>query len=149
MSYTRLLHHIVFRTKNSIPAIAPEHEETLYTYIWGVIKNKKSILYRIGGTPDHLHLLIDLHPSHSLSDFMRDLKVSSNKWLQENPHFPAFCGWAESYGAFSYGLDAKESIIKYIKNQKEHHKKESFADEFRRFMVKNEITIDERYFLKD
>ena len=149
MSYTRLLYHIVFRTRDSIPAMVPEHEETLYTYIWGVVKNKKSILYRIGGMPDHLHLLIDLHPSHSLSDFMRDLKVSSNKWLQENPHFPAFCGWAESYGAFSYGLEAKESIVNYIKNQKEHHKKESFADEFRRFVVENGITIDERYFLKD
>ena len=71
MSYTRLLYHIVFRTKHSVPAIEIAHEGELYSYIWGFIKNKDSILYRIGGMPDHIHLLIELSVKLALADFMR------------------------------------------------------------------------------
>ena len=119
MSYTLLLYHIIFRTKNSVPALSIEHESLLYRYIWRLVKNKNSVLYRIGGMPDHIHLLPALHPSLSISDFMRTLKTSTNTWLKENwQKFPLFRGWRTGYAAFTYGFSEKETIIRYIDNQK-------------------------------
>ena len=149
MSYTRLLYHIVFRTKYSKNTIPAEHEKELYAYIMGIIKNKKSKLYRIGGTENHLHLLVDIHPTFALSDFMRELKEHSSKWLATNPNFPNFEGWAVSFAGFTYNLNNKQTIINYIKNQKEHHKAVAFEKEYRQFLLNNGIDIDERYFLKD
>ena len=149
MSYTQLLYHIVFRTKGNKKTINEQNEKELYAYIFGYIKNKKSILYRINGTENHIHLLIDLHPTLSLSGFMRDLKEASSKWLKQNSNFPRFEFWAEGYGAFTYSIKEKDTIINYIKNQKEHHKTVSFKEEFRAFLEENGVEIDERYFLKD
>ncbi len=149
MSYTRLLYHIVFRTRNSKNSIPVEHEKELYSYIMGIINNKKGKLYRIGGMPNHIHLLLDIHPTIAVSDFMKELKENSSKWLSSNPNFPDFEGWAVSFAGFTYGLKEKQTIIDYIMNQKEHHKKVSFEEEYRQFLIENGIDIDERYFLKD
>lgn len=149
MSYTRLLYHIVFRTKSSKNTIVEQHEKELYAYILGIISNKKSKLYRIGGIPNHIHLLVDIHPTFAVSDFMKELKEYSSKWLSTNPNFPDFEGWAVSFAAFSYNFREKQTIIDYIINQKKHHKKISFEDEYRQFLIENGLEIDERYFLKD
>ncbi len=145
MSYTRLLYHIVFRTKHGKGTIPEEHEKELYAYIMGIINNKKSKLYRIGGTENHLHLLVDIHPTFAVSDFMRELKEYSSKWLGQNPDFPDFEGWAVSFAAFTYNLNDKQIIIDYIKNQKEHHKTVSFEEEYRQFLKENGVEIDERF----
>ena len=147
MSYTRLLYHIVFRTKHSVPAIEIAHEGELYSYIWGFIKNKDSILYRIGGMPDHIHLLIELSVKLALADFMRDLKTSSAKWLKNNTLFPCFCGWGNGYAAFTYNLKDKETIANYIKIQKEHHAGVSMQEEIKRLLQENGCQEDERFFL--
>jgi REP element-mobilizing transposase RayT len=115
----------------------------------GIINNKKSKLYRIGGIPNHIHLLVDIHPTFAVSDFMKELKEYSSKWLSTNPNFPDFDGWAVSFAGFTYNIKEKQTIIDYIKNQKEHHKKVSFEAEYRQFLIENGIEIDERYFLKD
>ena len=93
MSYTKLLYHVVFRTKYGNDTIPETHEKELYAYIMGIISNKKSKLYRIGGTENHLHLLFDMHPAFALSDLMREIKEHSSKWLKQNPNFPYFDGW--------------------------------------------------------
>ncbi|MDR3258077.1 MAG: IS200/IS605 family transposase [Fusobacteriaceae bacterium] len=149
MSYTRLLYHIVFRTKYSKNTIPEAHEKELYFYIMGIINNKKSKLYRIGGTENHIHLLVDMHPTLALSGFMKELKESSSKWLSKNPHFPDFESWGVSFAGFTYSLNDKQTIINYIKNQKKHHKTVSFKKEYRKFLIDNGIKIDERYFLKE
>ena len=149
MSYTRLLYHIIFRTKHSIPAISIEHKKELYKYIWGFVKNKESMLYRINGMPDHLHLFVELAAKLSLSDFVRDLKTSTAKWLTNNPLFPYFQGWGKGYAAFSYGLNEKDKIINYIMRQKEHHQSSNFETELRRLLGEHGCTIDEKYFMKD
>lgn len=149
MSYTRLLYHIVFRTKYGKNTIPEQHAKELYAYIMGIVNNKKSKLYRIGGMPNHLHLLVDIHPSFSVSDFMKELKEYSSKWLSQNSSFPNFEGWAISFAAFSYNINDKQTIIDYIINQKAHHATVSFEDEYRKFLIENGIEVDERYFLKD
>jgi hypothetical protein len=80
---------------------------------------------------------------------MKELKEYSSKWLKQNPNFPDFEGLAVSFAGFSYNLYDKQTIINYIKNQKEHHKTVSFEKEYRQFLIDNEITIDEKYFLND
>lgn len=150
MSYTNLLYHIVFRTKHSRPTICQAYEENLYRYIWGFVKNHKSVLYRINGMPDHLHLLVRLHPTIAVSDFMKNLKISTHKWLDEHKDwFPDFEAWSRGYCALSYSEKDKEMITNYIKKQKEHHAKEAYMDEVRRLLEECGVEIDERYFEED
>ena len=97
--------------------------------------------------PDHIHIFSDLHPSVCLSDFIKNIKVASNLWMKDSGKFPLFKGWQESYGAFTYSIREKDMIIEYIKNQKEHHQKESFFDEYKRLLIENGIEFDEKYLL--
>jgi len=146
-SHRQIYYHIVFGTKFHKATIPDEHCEELYKYIWGIIKNKKCKLYRINGSREHLHLLSDLHPSMALADFVRDIKTSSSIWLKQNEHFSKFSGWAEGYGAFTITHSDRNRIIEYIKNQKEHHKKEDFPGEYKRLLLEHEIIFDEKYLL--
>jgi len=145
-SYRQLLYHIVFRTKNSMPSIKPEHADQLFSYITGIIKSKNSHLYRINGTVNHLHILTDLHPSYALSDFMRELKVSTSVWMKGSGLFPGFDGWADGYGSFTCSYMDMGDLIDYIRNQPEHHRKKSFDEEYRSLIIQSGIKIDERYF---
>lgn len=149
MSYTQSIYHIVFRTKYGQDTIVEEHERELYTYLYGIVKNKKSHLYRIGGMPNHIHMLVDLHPTIALSDFMKELKEKSSKWLKTQPNFPDFVGWAEGYAALSKKSSDVETVTNYIKGQKEHHEKCEFPAEYRKLLEDHGVEIDERYFLKD
>lgn len=146
-SYRQIYYQIVFGTKYREHTIAEQHEQELYKYIWGIINNHNCKLYRINSMPDHIHIFSDLHPSVSLSDYVKDIKVASSIWMKETGKFPGFKGWQEGYGAFTYSADAKDRVIGYIKNQKEHHKKETFYDEYKRLLREHEISFDEKYLL--
>jgi putative transposase len=150
MSYRRLFYHIVFRPKNSARVINADKETLLYKYIWGFAQDKGAVLYRIGGMPDHIHMLVDIPPSISIAGFMRDLKTSSAVFMR-NHHddFPLFEGWAKSYCVLSYSFSEKENVINYIKGQKEHHKTVSFRDEYLKLLQEWGIDVDMKYFLKD
>ena len=149
MSYTNLIYHIVFRTYRSIPSIEEKHERELYAYMYGYINRNRGVLYRVGGMPDHIHLLLSLPPDLAVSEFVRGLKYATGSWLKQNPSFPLFSGWGEGYAAFSYSKDMIPIVKQYIINQKEHHHKVTFAEEYRRFILENGGEIDEQYFLKD
>lgn len=96
---------------------------------------------------DHIHIMSDLHPTVCLSDYIKDIKVATSKWMKEIGKFPAFEGWQSGYGAFTYSIKEKDNVINYIKNQKEHHKTETFYDEFRRLLIENGIEFEEKYLL--
>jgi REP element-mobilizing transposase RayT len=98
---------------------------------------------------EHIHILSDLHPSVALADYIKDIKVSSSKWMKESGYFPYFTGWAVKYCALTYAYRDKEMLINYIKNQQEHHQKESFQDEIRRFFREEGIDLDEKWFWMD
>ena len=149
MSYTTSYYHIVIRTYRSEPTINEEHERELYAYIYGIAKNLKCQTYRIGGIADHIHMFVSLPSYLSLASFAQRVKTDSSKWLKANPHFPRFCGWGREYAGFSYSLRDKDMIVGYIKKQKEHHRKKTFAEEHRAFLTENGVSIDERYFLRD
>ena len=144
MSYVQLLYHVIIRTKASQPALSLEHSDELYRYIWGIIKNKNSLLYRVNGVEDHIHILFSLHPTIALSDFMREMKAETSKMLKRTVGFEKFTAWSEGYAALSYSLKDKEMIINYIKNQREHHKTISFRDEYVDFLKAMNLELDER-----
>ena len=146
-TYRQIFYHIVFSTKNREATLAEKHADALYKYIWGIIKERNCKLYRIGGMEDHLHIFSDLHPSISLADYIKDIKQGSSNWMKGNGLFPKFNGWQDGYGAFTYNIKEKQIVIDYIKNQKEHHKTETFYDEYKRLLVENGIEFNEKYLL--
>lgn len=148
MSYTNLVYHIVSRTYRSEPTIIEENERELYAYIMGTVNNLKGKLYRIGGMPDHIHMLVSVPPTMALSGFMRRVKRSSSEWLITNTHFPSFAGWGQSYAAFTYSRADIPAVKNYIINQKNHHRAVTLESELRDLMTREGVKIDE-YFLKD
>lgn len=145
-SYRQILYHLVFRTKNSQKTLEPSYAGELFAYTLGFVKNKNSFLYRINCVENHLHLLVDLHPTIALADFIRDMKTSTSIWLKQSGKFPRFNGWSEGYAALTCAWKDKEMIVSYIKNQQEHHKHISFEDELRSLLKANGININEIYF---
>ncbi|GBD86922.1 transposase IS200 like protein [bacterium BMS3Abin03] len=144
-TYTQILYQIIFSTKNRKSVLLEENRPKLFKYVWGVINNHNSHLYRINGIEDHIHILSSLHPSVALADFVKDIKVSSSLIIKEEKLFPEFKGWQIGYGAFTYSIDAKERLIKYIIRQKEHHKKVTFVDEYKKLLKEFDIEFDEKY----
>ena len=149
MSYTTSYYHVVFRTLRSEPAIPVEHERELYAYLYGIAKNLCCQTYRIGGMPDHVHMFVSLPPALSLADFVQRMKTESSKWMKANPNFPYFHGWGREYAGFSYSLRDKDMIVRYIMNQKEHHRRVSFAEECQALFAENGMNDTSHYFLKD
>ncbi|NTS39559.1 IS200/IS605 family transposase [Flavisolibacter sp. BT320] len=146
-TYRQIFYHLVFSTKNRESSLTQNHQEALYRFIWGVINNRRCHLYRISGTEDHLHIFSDLHPSISLADYVKEIKVASSIWMGQNKLFPLFTHWQEGYGAFTCSVNERDAVIDYIKQQKEHHKTESFYDEYKRLLTENEIPFEEKYLL--
>jgi len=132
MSHSKLLSHIIFRTKRSQMTIHEEHAKELYCYIWGIIKNMNCILLQINGMPNHLHLFVQYPPTLAVSDLVRVIKANSSQWAKKSGYFPLFTGWASEYAAFSYSSRDRQMIINDIKNQKVHHQQVAFQDEVQR-----------------
>ena len=144
-TFTQIYYHIVFSTKDRTPALTVDHRENLFRYIWGILKNKDCHLYRIGGVEDHVHILTSLHPTVALSDLVKDIKVASSSWIQNEGFFPKFSHWQDGYGAFTVSHQNKDAVIDYIKNQETHHKKITFKDELREFLIQHGVVFDEKY----
>ena len=147
MSYTRLFYHIIFRTKYGVNAINEENEKILYRYIWGFIREHQSVLYRVNGMPDHIHLFVELHQTISVAEFVGKLKRATHLFLDKNKHlFPDFTEWSVGYCALSYGEQDKNKVITYIKNQKTHHQTIDFKNEMQTLFENEGMKVDLTYF---
>ncbi len=144
-TYSQIYIQVVFAVKGRQSLIQPEWEEKLYKYITGIVRNKEQKMIAINGMPDHIHIFIGMKPSCCLSDLVREIKKSSNEFINENKFSKFKFSWQEGYGAFSYSHSHIERVVKYIMNQKQHHRKISFKDEYIRFLKKFEIEHDEKY----
>jgi REP element-mobilizing transposase RayT len=144
-TYSQILLHIVFSTKNREPWITSDIAERLYPYMGGIVRAEKGILYDIGGVEDHVHLYLRWRPDESISDLMRTVKSRSSKWIHETfPSLQAFA-WQEGYSAFSVSKSQEAAVKKYIAGQAEHHKKEDFKSELLRLLRAHGVEFDERY----
>ncbi len=147
-SYTNLIYHIVFSTKNRQPLITDDVKSRLYDYIGGTIRKLGGIALAINGMDDHVHVLAKLRPDKSVSDVLRDLKANSSGWMHEVFPELKYLSWQNGYGAFTVSASQIENVKEYITNQEKHHRKiGSFRDEFIKLLRANEIEFDEKYLL--
>jgi len=146
-THTQICYHLVFSTKDRQPTLQANRRKDLFRYIWGILKNRESHLYRINGTEDHLHILTGLHPSVSLAVLVKDIKTGSSLWIKKERVFRMFSHWQDGYAAFTHSKLEIDGLIEYIKRQEEHHRRTSFADEYRRLLDEAGIEFDERYML--
>jgi putative transposase len=145
-SLVQIYVHIVFSTKNRQPFLKDRaFRERTHAYLKGICENQGSLSLKIGGTEDHVHILCRLSKTLDVSTLIRELKRDSSKWIKdENPELVDFY-WQQGYGAFSVSPSHVDALMKYIANQEEHHRRETFQDEFRRLCKKYGVEIDERY----
>ena len=144
-TYTQILYQIVFSTKNREKTMIESGQGKLYSYIAGLLKNKNCHLYRINGIEDHLHIITHIHPSVAAANLVKDMKLASSDFIKEQRIFPDFTGWQVGYSAFTYSIDAKENLIHYVMNQKVHHKRTTFREEYIKLLQEHKIEFDERY----
>ena len=144
-TFTQIIYHIIFSTKDRKPVLSSDNREKFFRYVWGILKKRNCFLYRINCVEDHVHILISLHPSVALADLVKDIKIATSNWIKEGEVFPKFDHWQDGYGAFTYSIKEKDTLIEYIKGQEEHHKKVMFYDEFKRLLIESGIEFDEKY----
>ena len=144
-TFTHLLTHIVFSTKDRAPLLDAELKPRLFAYMGGIIRELDGQVMLINGPADHVHILTTIPARTSLSDFRRDLKANSSGWVHKE--FPARrdFAWQTGYGAFAVSHSNLESVKEYIRNQEEHHHKLTFKEEFEAFLKRHEMAYDERY----
>ncbi len=147
-TFSQIYIQVVFAVKGRNSIIKTEWEEELYKYITGIVQNKDQKVLAINGSFDHIHLFIGMKPSCRLSDLVREVKKSSNVFINEKKFSRYKFEWQEGYGSFSYSHSAIDNVVKYIMNQKEHHKKRTFKDEYISLLKKFEIDYKEEYLFK-
>jgi REP element-mobilizing transposase RayT len=125
--------------------IQEKTEDELYSYLGGILKSCRSIPLKIGGTSNHIHVLCTLPKTMSLADLTEEIKKSSSKWIKtKDPIYRNFY-WQDGYGGFSVGWSQVEMVKRYISNQKKHHYKVSFIDEYKGLLEQNGIEYEEKY----
>ena len=144
-TYTNLLYHLVFSTKERRPLMTASMRAELYPYIGGIIRRLEGVQLEIGGVADHVHLLVKLRQDVTVADVLRDIKASSSGWLGERPDLGQWLGWQNGYGAFTVSASQVSPVREYIRNQEAHHRRLSFKEEFVRMLRANRVEYDEQY----
>ncbi len=147
-TFSQIYIQVVFAVKHRDSLIKPSWEEELYKYITGIIRNKGQKMLAINGVDNHIHFFIGMKPSCRLSDLVREVKKSSNNFITEKKFTNFKFDWQEGYGAFSYSHSALDNVIAYINNQKEHHRKKTFKEEYLEFLDKFKIEFKDEYLFK-
>jgi len=144
-SLAKILVHLVYSTKNREHILTNDIREELHRYTAGILKNYDSPAILINSVEDHIHILFTQSRNHSLADLVQQVKKGSSKWLKSKSRAFARFHWQNGYGAFSVSQSNVKKVTGYIERQQEHHKRQSFQDEFRAFLKRHEIEYDERY----
>lgn len=142
-TYVSDLVHCVFSTKHRRNLIKTEIQSHLWSFMGGIARKNKCKALIIGGTENHVHILLSLSADMALAKAMQLIKGASSRWMNEN-HTKDF-GWQEGYGAFTVSISQKASTIAYIESQAEHHRKRTFEEEFIAFLKKHDVEYDLRY----
>ncbi len=144
-SVSQILLHVVFSTRNRENLIPPDLEKELYAYMASVCRNRKSLAYRIGGTENHVHIACTLARTLTVADLLEDIKKTSSAWIKMRDSRCTKFAWQSGYGAFSLGQSQLPTLIAYIENQHQHHRKRDFKAEFLELLQRYGIDCDERY----
>lgn len=144
-TFTQIYIQVVFAVKGRQNLIAKDKKEELHKYITGIITRRDQKLLAIHCMPDHIHILIGLKPTVTISDLVRDIKSGSSKFINDNRWIQGKFHWQDGYGAFSYGHSQLDRVIRYIENQEQHHARRSFKEEYLEFLEKFHVDYDEQY----
>jgi REP element-mobilizing transposase RayT len=144
-TYASLHYHVIFSTKNRVKYISPEIERRVWEYIGGVARKHRMTAIQLGGVEDHVHALVTAPPSLAPSQIAQFLKGNSSRWIHEE--FPKLRGfeWQDGYGAFTVSKSNLAEVVRYIQNQREHHRRRTFQEEYMDFLRKHGVEYDERY----
>jgi len=144
-TFTNLLTHVIFSTKDRVPSIGPELKPPLLSYMGGIIRELHGKAVAIDGTDDHVHLLLLMPPALSISETLRVLKTNSSRWVNGERGRKKAIAWQAGYGTFSVSYSNAPAVARYIHVQEEHHRRVSFQEEFVAFLKRNGIAYDEQY----
>ena len=144
-TYTQLYIQFVFSVQGRANLIKEDFRDELEKVMCGIVSNQKCKTYAIYCNPDHTHLCAGMHPTISPSKLMEQVKSGSSKWLNEKKYIPGKFFWQDGFRAFTYSKSHIDKVVKYILNQPEHHKKQSFRDEYLLLLQKFEIEYDAKY----
>ena len=148
-TYTNLLFHIIYSTKYRKPSIDPLWQDELYAYIGGILRDNRGVLLKAGGIEDHIHLLAKLPPTIAVSDMLRLMKANSSKWINETKKPKKSFEWQPGYAAFSVSESQVGTVESYIENQREHHQKRTFQEEFLLLLEKHGIEYAPQYVFEE
>jgi REP element-mobilizing transposase RayT len=144
-TFSQIYIQVVFAVKGRDCLIHSTWEDELYKYITGIVRNKEQKMLAINGMPDHIHFVIGMKPSCCLSDLVREIKKSSNEFINDKKFLNHKFSWQEGYGAFSYSHSALDNVINYVLKQKEHHRQKTFREEYVDFLKKFEVEFKDEY----
>lgn len=147
-TYTQIHIQVIFAVQNRQGLIQNHWKNDLYKYITTIIQNHEHKVLQINGMPDHIHILIGMRPTQSLSDLMKQIKQDSSKWINKTGIINGKFSWQAGYGAFSYSKDQLPRVIKYIQNQENHHKIVTFREEFMSLLKTHQVDFDEQFIFK-
>ncbi|BCX48412.1 transposase [Haloferula helveola] len=147
-TYTQLYIQVVFAVSGRQCLISERHNDELQKYITGIVSGQGQKLIAINNMPDHIHILVGLKPSMAISDLVRAIKASSSAFINQQNWVPGRFEWQQGFGAFSYGHSQLGSVVRYIRNQQEHHRTKTFTDEYLALLDKFEVPHDQRYIFK-
>jgi REP element-mobilizing transposase RayT len=144
-TFSRIYLQFVFAVKHRARLISSAHKEELHKYITGLVTNRKAKLLAVNAMPDHTHLFVGFKPVMAISDFMKEIKVETNEFINSKRWMQGKFEWQTGYGVFSYSHSHIDAVIKYIRNQEKHHQKRTFRQEYLEFLKKFEIPFEEQY----
>ena len=144
-----ILLHVVFSTKYRKPWIKDDWRDDLLGYMGGTAKDHESLLLCSGGVEDHVHLLLKINPKFAISATIQLIKANASRWVNEEAKTNVKFSWQRGYGAFSVSESMAENVKCYVKNQREHHRKRTFRDEYLEILKRHQIEFDERYVFEE
>lgn len=144
-----ILIHVVFSTKQRFKILHEDWRDELYGIMGGIAQEHKSTLLRAGGIEDHVHMMLKIHPSFAIADTIKLIKGNSSRWINHNRKIAARFEWQRGYGAFSVSQSMADVVKRYIDNQEQHHRQQTFKDEYFALLRKHKIEFDERYVFDD
>lgn len=144
-SLARMHVHLVYSTKHRAMLLHDDVRPPLHSYMSVVLKNARCPALLINSVEDHVHILFELHRTVALATAVEEVKKSSSRWIKTQPNIPASFAWQAGYGGFAVSASNVDVVRHYIANQREHHKKMTFQDEFRELLRRHQMEFDERY----
>jgi putative transposase len=144
-TYSQIYLQFVFAVKNRQSLVPKAHKEELHKYFTALVQNRKAKMLAVNCMPDHTHIFVGFKPVISISDFIKEIKVESNEFINGQRWTNCKFEWQQGYGVFSYSHSHIDSVVKYVLNQEEHHRKRTFKEEYLEFMRKFEIPFDDKY----